>query len=368
MAAHAYSRYERTHPTTDSDGPPWVACDESGQDGENLVATNPVLSHGSVRADDVYADEVTAVLTARLRHTQSSELKFRAFDRPLGASTLAWALGEDGPLHSRARIYLAHKPYVATGKVIDLLIEETEHAQGRDIYSSGEARVLARTLFRDGPRALGRDEFEHLIKRFVGLFRAQQPDRTGGKETVDGFFAAIEAARWRSSRRSVEQVLRRIIAARSHAEAFQVRLAAIREGDLPALDPLVPTLAQTLRYWSNQPGMSGARFLHDRQNLLTDGRIDTVLRAVKTPLPEFLRLAPPTPVGELVRGDSAHHASVQLADIVAGAGRAAAEFALRVRTDPTAGVLMKALRPSIAEESLWADDVSWERLTGRRSA
>jgi hypothetical protein len=203
---------------------------------------------------------------------------------------------------------------------------------------------------------------------FVGLFRSQQPASRGAKESVDSFFASVEDAMWRSQRRTVENVLRRISATKTHAEAFQERLAEAAVGDIPALDPLIPCLAESLRYWCTQPGMKGARFLHDRQNVLTDSRIDTVLAHVRSPHPEFLRFTPPVPVGELVRGDSAQHPSLQLADVVAGAGRAAAEFAMGIRDDPTAATLAEVMGPHISENSLWGDDASWERITGSKLA
>ncbi len=73
-------------------------------------------------------------------------------------------------------------------------------------------------------------------------------------------------------------------------------------------------------------------------------------------------------VGELVRGDSDQHASLQLADVIAGAGRAAAESALGIRTDATAAGFIDVMRPLIDPDSLWGDDETWKRLTGRRLA
>jgi hypothetical protein len=38
--------------TTDEDGPVWVAADESGTTGEDLLGGQPVIAHATVRIDD----------------------------------------------------------------------------------------------------------------------------------------------------------------------------------------------------------------------------------------------------------------------------------------------------------------------------
>lgn len=359
-----YTRYEQADPTDDADGPPWVACDESGQDGENLTSTGKILAHGSVRIDDRHAAEVVAEIRSRLRPSQQRELKFSMCLNTAGVDALAWALGDDGPLYGRAHVYLAHKPFIASAKMIDLLIEELAHAHGDDIYTDGTAVEMARTMFREGRRGLGADRFAALIESFVSLFRIRQPKGGRDKETVDGFFQLIEDYRWSCRRASVEKILHRIAAAREYAEDFQQRLAAASD-DLPMLDPLIPALAQTARYWAGPGGLQGVRLLHDQQNLLRDDRIDLTLAELRAPFAEFRRFARPVSVGALVRGNSHDHASMQLADIVAGAGRAAAEAALEIRTHPVEVGLIDTIGPIIDVHSLWGDDWSWQRLTGR---
>lgn len=365
MTTTRYSRYHRVGFTDDLGETPWIACDESGQDGENLAADTEVLAHGSVRYDDTQAAEVIAVLRAELPRSQRPELKFAQCDNLSGAATLAWALGSDGPLHGRAHVFLTHKLYVIMGKTIDLLVEEFEHDRGRDIYSNGEARAMARTLFRDGPRALGPAGFARLAASFVSLFRVGQLAGGDDKETIAEFFATVDQARWSCHRRNVEQLLDRIRAAQQQAEEFQRSLADSGDDNIPALDPLIPSVMQTIRFWAPPRGVRGLRVLHDRQNVLTDDRVDVLLAQLRAPLPEFRRFTPPVSVDEFVRGDSAEHPSLQLADVIAGAGRAAAEGALGVRTDPVATALIDIIGPIVAADSLWADKSSWRRMTAR---
>lgn len=189
-----YALYNRSAPTSDTEGP-WIACDESGNDGENLVARTPVFVSGSVRSDDIRATSAIADIWAHVSsRPQPTDLKFSDIDRDAGVAALAWATGPGGPLRGRAHVYLADKRYVTAGKAIDLLIEEDEHAAGRDIYSTGEARGMARTLFTHGPRAVGRDRFDRLISALVTLFRSREP-LSGRTAAVTGFFEAAADAR-----------------------------------------------------------------------------------------------------------------------------------------------------------------------------
>lgn len=131
---------------------------------------------------------------------------------------------------------------------------------------------------------------------------------------------------------------------------------------------MIPALAQTLRFWAARPGLLGLRVLHDRQNMLTDDRIDVLLEQVRNPLPEFRAWVQPASVASFVRGESHLHPSIQLADLIAGAGRAAAEAALGVRDYPVALDLIDMVRPLIDDDSLWGDDATWIRLMGHRLA
>src|SRR5687767_12298363 len=110
-----YARYNQQAMTSDADGR-WIACDESGNDGENLIARTPVFVSGSVRLDDAAAASVVRALSTAVSSRQrTAEIKFSDFDSPQGVSALAWATGRGGPLRGRAHVYVADKRYVAAG-------------------------------------------------------------------------------------------------------------------------------------------------------------------------------------------------------------------------------------------------------------
>src|SRR5882757_1391502 len=51
--------------TVDETGPPWVAADESGSSGENLVDPRGVIAHATIRIDDRSAEPILTDLRAR---------------------------------------------------------------------------------------------------------------------------------------------------------------------------------------------------------------------------------------------------------------------------------------------------------------
>jgi hypothetical protein len=363
-ATPTFTHYERRAPTLDSPTSFWIACDESGQDGESLLSAHPVMSHGTVRLDDNDAEAVVAELRRRLASTQGAELKSARFNAAKTVAILASALDDPDLLAGRCSVQVVDKRYTAVAKIIDLIVEEYEHNRGADIYSSGEAKTLAADLLTHGPKALGEARFDALVGHFVSLFRMGEP-AARARSTVDELFdcltAAVAAARTAGNRR-VESILERVARGREEVDFF---IEEVRGSDgLPHLQPLIPALIESIRFWDARLRDHGrVMVLHDRQNLLSDQMIAVTRRGMR--YPSLLTPVRPDPVllGAFVRGDSKTHPSIQLADLVAGAGRIAGEYALGRRTDPVAKQLSQAVRPLVAAGSLWGDPRSWKSLT-----
>jgi hypothetical protein len=355
-------RYERDAATLDTTSSFWIACDESGQDGETLTSTRPVMSHGAVRLDDDAADAVVQDLRQRLPTVWAGELKFSRFDSPRTVSVLTTALRDPQLLATRCSAYIVDKRYMAVAKTIDLIIEEYEHERGNDIYSTGEAAALATDLLVRGPTVLDADLLDTLLSRFVSLFRMGEP---GGRPraTVDELFESVAAAKTAARDQRVRSILSRIAAGREQVDYFITHIRG--SGGLPHLQPLIPAVIETIRDWYRRvPGV--LMVLHDRQNLLSDEMIADIRRGLCEPSPLISVMPAPVVLGTFVRGDSASHSSIQLADLVAGAGRVAGEYAMGRRTDPVAHQLSRAMRPYITEHSLWGDPKTWSVLTTPR--
>ncbi|MFF7991970.1 hypothetical protein ACFZDG_19515 [Kitasatospora xanthocidica] len=95
------------------------------------------------------------------------------------------------------------------------------------MYRNDVARQRARTLFNEGPRALGRDGFGKLVKAVVDF--PSMRNRDGQQTSVEDFFGALEAAWAKSTRRRVTTILAEARGTRAEAADF---LMALQAGDL----------------------------------------------------------------------------------------------------------------------------------------
>jgi len=336
--------------------PTTIACDESGSEGENLTGSaSSVFVHASVSLPK----DVAAAGLHELRCLAPSQAaEFKSKQLLANHDALLWFLGSDGPLMGKASAFLVDKDYFVVGKVVDLLVEELAHARGQDIYEGGEARDMAWALYREGRRAFGQAKFASLLSAFNSLMRTTQ--RSGDKTTVDAFFQVVDEVRLGSTRRNVSEVLALIWQARPHAEEFQAKLIA-GPRTLPALDPLVAALPQTIRTWAERTA-GPVKVVHDEQALLTPSRVQELVQSLAHPHPDFQHMAAPVSVLSFDLARSHEDPRIMLADLLAGAARVIATDALRGHPDVE---VVAAINPYVDVRSSWADVPSWQLLSGR---
>ncbi|MFG3496819.1 hypothetical protein [Streptomyces sp. NPDC047886] len=304
----------------------WVALDESGWDGVQLYGwpRSRYLSIGTVTISDHEAAPIVEEIRTATR-LQAAELKFsKAFTGPRNSprrSVLAGMLEPGGVLHDRASVYLVDKHYFIVGKLIDLFVEEKESKQGRDIRNNDRARQMARGLFAEGPRALGPELFARLLSTTVAFAAMKNHDQ---RVTVDDFHDVVEEAWTRSTRRKATEALAILRTTKEEASEY------LRDAHGPdavlaqSLEPLIPATAAIIANWSRRLGR--VNFLLDDQRAMTDTNLDLIEDDARGRThPEFRYLSHGVHLGELVRGSSKEHPSLQLADLVAGAGFAVAE-------------------------------------------
>lgn len=303
----------------------WVAMDESGWDGEQLYQrTDRYLVIGSVAVDDTYAAPIVEQLRRDVGLLQPPELKFSHFagrknsDRLLALSNI---LSPGGALDGRAMVYLVDKHFFVAGKIIDLLLEEHAHAAGINLHAGRQAREIARTLFNEGPRALGNDGFNRLVESMVDF--ASLRNRGSYQVTVEELFDEINRAWARSSRRRVTEILLQLRQTRLHAEDYLEWLN--NDGAIPRMEPLIPCLGSIAVKWTERIGILS--LLADEHKVLTDDILDAAHKGASIdigPLGKFITVPPSRSVRSIMRGVSRDHPSIQLADLVAGAGQAVA--------------------------------------------
>ena len=339
LAGERFSRRNRQDPTDDQTGHGrWFAIDEAGTDGDQLYGREDrYLVLGGVAVDDVYAAEILRELRTRAR-LQAPEIKFqRSFSKPGDAGrrdVLAEYLAPSGALAEHTMLYIVDKRYMIAAKLVDLLIEEHYHAIGIDVVSNGVVRDMAIELATHGPKAVGDDQFETLLATTALFF--SKKNRRGDKVSVDDLYDVYRQAA-ASARRKKNPAVRRLadilklVATRTrpYAEEFAADRAQAAVGtssvvadlDDDLMEPLIPAFTALVSSASARFGRLDV--LADDQRLLTDEKFDLLDRAIATMTSlrhghdgHALR-------GELVRGRSADHASLQLADLVSGAALAA---------------------------------------------
>jgi hypothetical protein len=332
-----------------------VFCDESGHDGENLMAgTTPVLAHSSLHMDLDEATELVAYLRAKTR-AQSPELKAAEVLR--NGQAIDDLFGEQGKLVGHVHVYLVEKASLAAGKMIDLLVEERAYADGHNFYD-GTAQRMATALYELGPDDLGQEQWLDLVSAFTSLMREKQ--RKGEKETIDGFFEKVELARSTATHGKLKLILTQLAATREQAEEFQ---ADVAKGDLTKnLDPLQTSLMELAYGWS-QRLKRPIRIMHDAQNGLTEKVMAAVMAAATKKIPANFNLPNRNfDLRGIMHIDSKADPRIQLADIAAGFTRQVAESALKGNAEEKR---LTQIQHLVHYNSIWGDNKSWEQIQPR---
>jgi len=124
---------------------------------------------------------------------------------------------------------------------------------------------MAVTLYREGPRAFGREQWEAFLVSSNNLMRAK--DRLDVRTSVDSFFHMVDILRLAGTGGRVDEVLGLLWQARPHAESFRAQLLD-NPKMIPALDPLIPAIVHAIVHWGE--GRKPVSIVHDRQNTLSD--------------------------------------------------------------------------------------------------
>lgn len=225
--------------TDDSQGTGrWVACDESGWDGEKLLGrSDRFLSIGSIAIDDSRATEVIDLLRDRARVHQGIELKFAMFaNGSHRAEALAEVFADPSGLAGKISIYFVDKHYVAASKFVDLLVEEVTYERGFNLYEDGTARRMGRILALRGPEILGEQQFVTLINTLLAF--ASAGNRGEATVSVEVLMERIRGARDAAQPGNVK----RILALAAEAQGSARRLVNI-DSPVKSLEPLVPSIA-----------------------------------------------------------------------------------------------------------------------------
>jgi hypothetical protein len=178
---------------------------------------------------------------------------------------------------------------------------------------------MARTLHRTGPAAFGAARWEFFLTAFTSVLRRKP--RRGVTTSPEEFFALVDELA------AVPGEAGEIVASfRGGAE--RVAAYRARPASDPGLDPLVPAVIHTVRYWSGEG--TPVELVHDEQLALTPERV-LQLKATLGPRLAGVRFV-----------DSRSDARVQIADFLAGVARRIASDELNGRGDPGLTTLLES--------------------------
>lgn len=301
-----------------------IACDESGSEGEKLIGGNTaVFAHASVRLDIESAADCIQEVRNRAP-SPTTEYKSDVIRRKKHRNALKWLLSPSAPLHGNAHVYLIDKTFFAISRFIDLLADQ-------------DSQAMAGTLYREGGRTFGPDQWNAFLDSFNDLMRTKNGRGPGA--SVDSVFNMIDTLRRIAPQSRVGEIMNLLWESRPNIDSFRAQL--------PTLNPLFPAIIHAAIYWGEVG--KPVSVVHDRQTLLTQARIDELkeTRAAEGRLAD-LRLV-----------DSRLDPRVQVADLLAGAARKIAEDELTHQGDAE---LTALLRPYVDTFSVWGDDRSWSLL------
>ncbi|MFF2436660.1 DUF3800 domain-containing protein [Streptomyces sp. NPDC058107] len=284
--------------------------DESHNTGENLLdASQPVFTLAGVHLADDFAQDLVGRVVAQLPPGHG-EAKYSALARShRGRIALLEAFSRlpEGSV----RVYMAHKKFMATAKMVDTLIVELFHDNGYNMYADGSALGLANLMHLIGPVAGDSQAYDQMLRFFVDAVRTKR------RATVEDFVGSVARYRDTVTEERFIDIVQLFVLARDQADDFVSLVEAGRVSD--GLDPAIPCLRSLCDDMAENLG--DFVLVHDQSRAVKNNveyllTLDTLPDPVR-PSSNAHRL----PVAEIKFADSESVSQLQVADWVAGAAR-----------------------------------------------
>jgi len=322
-----------------------IACDESGNDGENLLSgRSTVFSHASVSLTTDAAAALMEEVRVRTR-SESTELKSKTILQQRHQATAVWLLSHTS-IANNASVHLTHKKYFVVSKLFDSTAEELAHELGHDIYKTGVALAGANLLFFVAPMNYG-TAWDRLLMEFQHFMRAKDSEQA--QELLTNLMKSMVQL-LSDEDAVVRDVLGTVFAGLNHLGSLsRLQLGDGLEERLRTMDPLISAVGAAVHHWASVSGKPVLLF-HDAAKELTPVKIEWAKRSLAHPenvAPSRQGLASELTDVRLV--DSKDDPRVQVADLLAGIGRVVGESLVKERQHP----LSASLLPMISGGSLW---------------
>ncbi|WP_277212274.1 DUF3800 domain-containing protein [Isoptericola croceus] len=322
-----------------------IACDESGNDGENnLNGNSSVFVHASVAISTDVAHKLMDEVRTKTR-SRANELKSRTLLQPKNHVVAHWLLAHPD-LADRCSLVFVHKQFFTVSKLFDSTAEEVAHSLGEDMYENGAALSAASILFFAGPGAFGR-QWSELLDTFEAFLRSATVDvaRHRLDELVARFLKILT-----TSESPIRDFLGMAFTGIQHLE--QLSMLQLGEGlkeRLRTADPLLAAVGATINEWKTRSGRPIA-MIHDDAKELTTARIEWLKYSLQHPerIAAFMAGAG-VEVADIRLADSKVDPRIQVADLLAGLGRVVAEDLLIGKSHP----LLSRVDPMQSRFSIW---------------
>ncbi|MFD3874277.1 DUF3800 domain-containing protein [Streptomyces sp. NPDC058623] len=317
-------------------------ADESNSTGENLLdPAQPVFCVAGVCIDDDLARQVVDDVRAALPPGHG-EAKYTTLSKTSkGRSILLSAF--DSLAGETIRACVAHKRFMVTAKMVDVLVVEFAHENGYNMYADGSAVALANMLHAFG-RVMGDPaSFDRMLQTFVDAARKRT------RASADDLFASIDA--YQSTTQPEYSELSSVLQlTRAQADDTFAAIASGRVQDL--LDPALPSLADLCGGMGEIVG--DFVLVHDESKIVTRNvQLLLNMDGLPDPARPGQRLGR-LPLVDIRFSDSTAVAQLQIADWAAGAVRQYATSLVREEPDPFAEKL-KDLVESWLLGGIWPD-------------
>lgn len=283
---------------------PVVYADESMNSGQNLLDPNqPVFSVAGVHLPDDLAASIVDEIKADIPPSQK-EPKYTSLVRSSGgrkALMRAFAQLPEGSV----RVSYAHKGFMVTTKMVDILVEPLAHQDGLNLYENG-ALALAEALHLTGLVSGLEITHRKMQEAFVGWMRR--------KTSTDDLFDSI--AEHRKSVAAQSKKLAHWLELLEHCRPVADATSPEERDD--SLDPAIPALYVIAVGFREDLG--DFRLVHDDSKVID--RHSTNLSTVHL-LPDPARpgKASRQAASHISFADSRDYPQLQIADWTAGAVR-----------------------------------------------
>ncbi|WP_110588736.1 DUF3800 domain-containing protein [Microbacterium suaedae] len=315
---------------TDTDDPLIIACDESGNDGENNLSGNSsVFVHASVAISEEVAQALIDEVRART-HSRTDELKSKTILQPKNQAVAQWLL-QHPELEGRCSLVLVHKQFFTVSKLFDSTAEEMLHSLGEDMYENGAALCAATILFFAAPGAFGR-QWPALLHAFEAFLRSS--DAVVARQRLGALVARFIDIQTTSDSPILDFVGMAFAGIEHLEQLSQFQLGEGIAERLRTADPLLAGVGGSINEWKIRSGRP-VSVVHDEAKELTPARIEWLKDSLRHPERVAASMAGTgVDVADFILVDSRLDARVQVADLLAGLGRVVAEDIVRGKEHP----------------------------------